>query len=214
MAPSRVDPSHGQADSHVLTFDDYVAPLFTPQIVRDRAVMLEHIGHDTQHGPADNHVRLIFPRGESTMEGKLTLRKAMTFSSALFNHNLAEPPFLLTLFTSEEYEEIKHRMQTPTRKNAGEGLKKLIDSLVLQRSRLDETLERIKETIAPDKVRTRVSKERIISQAVENAAAKIKASNLSQEKLRAFAELFLGDSQLDFTYDELPLAIARAQIGE
>ena len=148
------------------------------------------------------------------MEGTPSLRKAVVFTSVTFDQLKEQSPVLLSLLSEEEIKEVRERMVAPTRANAGEGLKRAVESLILQRTRFDETLEKIKGIIDPNKVRSRSSKADILNAAVERAAAKIRDKGLSQEKLRAFADMFMGDRQLDYTVDELPYQIAVAQIGE
>jgi len=151
------------------------------------------------------------------MEGKRSFIKATQFSSSLFPilRGVLEGPTLLDIFTSAEHTEIRDRVLTPNRKNAGEGLKRAIEALITHRQRYDETLQKIKDIIDPNKVHTRQSKEEIERQANLAAIQSISTSleKMPEKLLRSFAETVLGDSHLDYTAEELPTVIACKQLG-
>jgi hypothetical protein len=146
------------------------------------------------------------------MEPKaMPFKEAQRFNSINFVELRDQDEFKLNIFTAEQLTDIRERCLTPTRKNAGEGLRKRIDAYCTHRMRMEECLDRIREILDPNRVSGRQSVDAILQSKVNGIAETYKMFNETQ--LRKFAENVLGDLQFTFTVDELPELIAKKQLG-
>jgi hypothetical protein len=146
------------------------------------------------------------------MEPKaMPFKQAQSFISMNFVELKDQDELKLNMFTVEQLADIRERCLTPTRKNAGEGLRKRIDAFCTHRMRMDECLERIREILDPNRVSGRQSVDAILRNKVNGIAETYKL--FTEAQLRKFAENVLGDAQFTFTVDELPQLIAEKQLG-
>jgi len=131
-------------------------------------------------------------------------------------HKLGSTP--LSLFTSTEKEEIKSKVKAYQSNNSSrEGGAYLIKELQLVhnfKEGLSTHLGNIKEALKPreaTRVTVKEAEALATERSIKNVALTLKGQN--EKFLRQMGQMFLGDSQFDFTPDELPMVIATMQIA-
>ena len=152
------------------------------------------------------------------MEGRATLTKALQFTGTIIHKDTVPLSEAMQVLPCDEISEIYRRLDNPSRKDASGKLKNAVDALIVARAKYDDILEKVKSIIDPNVQHVRQSAQEIARLARENAikdvATSIRKNIADEKKLRVYAEMMLGDSQLDYTFEELPMAIARKQVGE